>query len=293
MTWLYSPSATGTEEPNSPSDPWAGYEPWLVLSATPTQRPSSWRGWKKRGWIALLCGIASKPSTVALGVAEWIASLPDSPANPSAPPDVAPELTTPAGSGRRSLASFATWDRDLCCWRTSPGLFDSGSPTSSPTLPRSGSMRNGGLLSAADVGATHKRQRLWLVAVANTDHADGRPRVPTTTRRDLSTQPERPSEAVVNPESVGGTRGSDPPHGDGGPSLKTQVLHSTDGLHARTMLADGKRGKPTVDLNPQFVASLMGLPKDWLTSYTLEETGSCHSVPQPHGPSSPTELSNR
>ena len=41
---------------------------------------------------------------------------------------------------------------------------------------------------------------------------------------------------------------------------------------AQTTQPDGKPGQPTADLNPQFVAALMGVPKDWLTPYTSEET---------------------
>lgn len=51
----------------------------------------------------------------------------------------------PAISGRTSPPPFAYYDPDSACLRTSQGMFDLGLPTSSPILPRSGSMRNGRL----------------------------------------------------------------------------------------------------------------------------------------------------
>ena len=90
------------------------------------------------------------------------------------------------------------------------------------------------------------------------------------------------------PRASDGTRGSDPPHGDGGPSLKTKVLH-TDGLHSPTTRTDGNDGSPKTDLNPQFVAVLMGLPRDWLTPSTLAATDSSPNAQLPPGPSSPTD----
>ena len=143
MTWLYCPSATATQEPNSPSDPWAGYEPYVVLSGMLTRRPHSWREWSSRDWITHLSGIASKPSTVQRGVDEFISSLPVSLASPSPLQDVDVALTMTGGSGPKSPASSATWDRATSCWKTCPSLFDEDSHTYSTTLPASGSMWNG------------------------------------------------------------------------------------------------------------------------------------------------------
>jgi hypothetical protein len=39
-----------------------------------------------------------------------------------------------------------------------------------------------------------------------------------------------------------------------------------------TTQPDGNDGQPRAHLNPQFVAALMGVPTDWLTPYTSEET---------------------
>lgn len=50
------------------------------------------------------------------------------------------------------------------------------------------------------------------------------------------------------------------------------LLGQTGSHLAQTTEPDGKPGQPRADLNPQFVAALMGVPKDWLTPYTSEET---------------------
>jgi len=70
-----------------------------------------------------------------------------------------------------------------------------------------------------------------------------------------------------------------PSHGNGhGMTLAGQAGHR----HATTNSA-GADGSPKVDLNPFFVATLMGLPKDWLTLSTSAVTASCHR--QLHTPS--------
>ena len=123
------------------SDPDTGW--WVQSRGTPKRRPASWRGWRTRPWIGLLCGTTSPRSTAGRGVDEWISSVPASPVSRSPKPESAVELTMTDGSGRWSPGSSLTWDRDSCSWRTSPDLFGTVSLTSSPTLPTSGSMRNG------------------------------------------------------------------------------------------------------------------------------------------------------
>jgi hypothetical protein len=44
-----------------------------------------------------------------------------------------------------------------------------------------------------------------------------------------------------------------------------------------------------VDLNPFFVAELMGLPADWLTPSTSEVTDWCRRQQQQHSPFSPND----
>ena len=55
----------------------------------------------------------------------------------------------------------------------------------------------------------------------------------------------------------------------------------------------GKHGSPTADLNPQFVAALMGVPPDWLTHSTSEATDSSHKQQQKHSNSFSNEQENQ
>ena len=50
----------------------------------------------------------------------------------------------------------------------------------------------------------------------------------------------------------------------------------------QTTQPDGKPGPPRADLNPQFVAALMGVPPDWLTHSTSEATDSSHKQQPKH-----------
>ena len=75
------------------------------------------------------------------------------------------------------------------------------------------------------------------------------------------------------PRAADAFKGTDPPHGTGGQTGLKQQLHS----HlAATTKTDGVRTSPPGDLNPFFVASLMGLPPDWLTHSTSAVTALCH-----------------
>lgn len=79
-------------------------------------------------------GAPSNPSTCC---------APGTRASRSATPATARARTTRATSGRTSRAPSAYYDPDGHCLRTSQATLDWGLPTSSPTLPASGSMRNG------------------------------------------------------------------------------------------------------------------------------------------------------
>jgi hypothetical protein len=325
--WLYLPStsAPGTEDSSSPSDPWHGYEPWLTLSGTPTRRPSSWNGWARRAWIKLLCGMTSPPSTVARGVAAWISSLPVSLASHSAPPANARGLTMTAGSGRPSHPSSLRFDPSSSSWRTSPSLFDTGSPTSSTTLPTSGSMRNG-VCSAREplepltdanapgswptptamdvrksggaptnshgVSLTDATVRMWGTPVARDDqkspeaHQRMKANMPGGPRTEVTSLTVQSKMWGTPRASDGGGRGSDPPRKNaraGSPTLKNQVASH----HSEATPTAGLAGSPKVDLNPFFVATLMGLPADWLTPSTSAVTASCRrQLATPSGHSS-------
>lgn len=81
------------------------------------------------------------------------------------------------------------------------------------------------------------------------------------------------------------TKGEDQPNREGGPSLVNAAL----GRQSLTTPTDGTSGPPRADLNPRFVAALMGVPWDWLTPSTSVETASYLEWQRLHCVSSPSE----
>ena len=272
--WLYVPrtsttsttsstpstSALATEVSSEPSDPWHGAEPWVTSNAIAMQQPFSWRGWRNRAWMTLLSGLTSGPSTASRGAAEWISSLPASRANRSLRRARGLAWTTTVGSGRRSAALSLTWDPDGSCWRTSLDSSPKGSPTSLPTLPLSGSMRNGTLSQqprlAPRTAATECG--LWPTPTATDSKMSGGTNGQHQTLTDATVRMwPTPKTTDSKSPSEGDLRRRDP------------------GLRGVAMMARGRNGSPTADLNPFFVASLMGLPVDWLTLSSSEVTALC------------------
>lgn len=353
MTWLYVPSAssTATEDSNSdsssPSETTV-YEPWLVLSGTATQRPLSWRGWKTRPWIRLLCGMTSSHSTAQRGVDEWISSLQDSHASPGLRLGSGPELTTTVGSGRRSPVSSVRWDRDSSSWRTCQDSTATDQPevafrSSSKILPTSGSMRSGvctpqptlePLTSDSDSGLslwpttttsdakssggynpdwghgvslTDRAVRLWTTPCADdtstrkAKYAQGGSALsyqamwPTPTASDLKgnkgvnrKSPSLGDERMwPTPRASEMSRGSDPARGPKGGStgLKHDAEHWS-GHPDPTTATGGTDGEQRADLNPRFVAALMGVPLDWLTPSTSVGTDSFRQWQRAHSSNS-------
>ena len=87
------------------------------------------------------------------------------------------------------------------------------------------------------------------------------------------------------PRASEGFRGTDPPHGTGGPSLR-QVATGIASHHDPTTSTGGLNGKV---LNPRFVEALMGLPNGWLTPSTSVATDSSPNAPELHGTNSPPD----
>ena len=295
MTWYYVPSTYVPDTADSSlacdSQEWTA-EPFVTLSGTPTQRPYSWRGWTNRAWIKRLSGLTLSPSTAQRGVDAWISSPPASPASLSAQPGSGWELTTTVGSGPTSPGSSATWNRDSCFWRTSQELFAQDLPTFSVTLPRSGSMRNGvcsprpplaPLTSVSGSGS-------WATprAVNPPRSSAQRTAGPTLAEQAVGRDPSRPRDWPTPRASANENRTSRPAPSHG--VTHGQTLAGVASLHTPTTQTDGPSGSPRADLDPQFVAALMGLPWDWLTLSTSEETGSSRSAPPRHGGNSPTDL---
>lgn len=141
MGWLFAPGLEDlSSDCPSPSPDTVAF---ATSSGKPTARPLSWRGWKRRPWIALLYGTISRPSMAARGVESWIWSLRASRASRSAPPERSSEPTTSDGSGRLSSGCLGRFEPDGSFSKTSLGLFGTDSDPSSVDWPRSGTMRSG------------------------------------------------------------------------------------------------------------------------------------------------------
>lgn len=118
---------------------------WVTSSAMPTQRPSSWRGWKHRRWSRHLFG----PETLRRFdgsnlLAPWTSSAQASRASRTPWPALAKAPTTPVGYGQPLRTAFAQLSQNSSCWRTYPASDLLGdSPLYSQTWPRSGSVLNG------------------------------------------------------------------------------------------------------------------------------------------------------
>ena len=253
--------------------------------------------------------------------------------------------------------SSLTWDRDSSSWRTCPTLFDSGFLTSSPTLPNSGSMRNGvcsprptlePLTDGNGSGYWRTPQAAVIEAKSTVVKLSGRtpsdPQVgladqakmwPTPTASDHEGNGMRSGERSDEPKLAGATRmWATPMHrdskGEGWDDTnlpnsvrmwatptarddnKSPEAHMAmkDRMNRNTVTSlqvqskmwptvehgplalmtpmGGSSGSPRADLNPRFVAALMGVPWDWLTPSTSVATDSflawlrLHSLDSPN-----------
>lgn len=89
-------------------------------------------------------GTTSKPLRDEFGMVAWMLCLPASHANPFPSPAKDSPKTTLETAGLTPSESFAKYDPDGCCWRTSQvSLLTPTLEEFSGTWPRQGSMRNG------------------------------------------------------------------------------------------------------------------------------------------------------
>jgi hypothetical protein len=215
------------------------------------------------------------------------------------------------GSGLPSDGSSVTWDREQCSWRTSPDLFGPGSLTSSPILPTSGSMRSGvctprpTLVPLTDgnesgfslwpttttsdsvgsggynpdwghgVTLTDRAVRMWGTPVARDDQKS--PEAHLEMKARMGGGRTEPTSLTVQSKMWHSPMARDC-KGEGFedtnlPSQEAEAFHLDP-----TTRTDGNDGSPRADLNPRFVAALMGVPWDWLTPSTSAATGSSPRV---------------
>ena len=319
---MHSTYAVDTEDSSLPSDfSTVTYEPFVTLSGKATQRPLSSRIWKRRPWIVLLSGMTLPPLMAQRGVDEWISSLPVCRASRSRRQAASGVLKMTATFGRKRQTSSVMWDRDLSSWRTcQESLVNTGLNTSSLTLPKWGSMRSGvcseqpisvpridGTGSGSwptpttkdtslvhtpmDPNGTHgmelrRKAALWGTPAARDDQKS--PEAHMAMKARMGGGRKQPTSLTVQVKMWPTPRASmnenrttrhAPSHGKThGRTLAGEAL----GLPDLTTRTDGGGTSLKVDLNPRFVAALMGLPWDWLTPSTSEAMASYHKWQQRH-----------
>ncbi len=96
------------------------------LNGTPSPSASWSRRWKRTPWLQLLYGRIWEPSTASRGVAEWIASLPDTPASRSAKPVSVVARMIRATCGPKFIEWCGRYVPPSSFWRTSQGTLDLG-----------------------------------------------------------------------------------------------------------------------------------------------------------------------
>lgn len=177
--WIYipspsSPSVPAQEPETSPSD-WRFQA--LERSATwrgKHMRPRNWSGrWKHTPWLRRLCGQMPEPSTASRGVEEFIASLPLIHANHSPVPASGSESKTRATSGQISPGSSGKPRLSLVFLENVRNHLRLGFEGVCRDLQEMGYDTRAGLFSSEEMGAPHKRVRLFALAVAASAECKG------------------------------------------------------------------------------------------------------------------------
>ena len=119
--YLYVPGSEDWSWDSESSGP--SYEPFVTLSAKPTQRPYSARVWQSRPWIKLLWPTIFNPLMADRGVASFIASLRESRVSHSVSQADAKAKPTSDGLERTSSESLMRYDLSSSSWRMSPDLL--------------------------------------------------------------------------------------------------------------------------------------------------------------------------
>jgi hypothetical protein len=306
MVWLHvpgcSPSAVDTAGSISECE-----QRCLALASFATWRgtfkpPPFWQSkCEREAWIALLSGVTSPPSMLALGVEQWISSWRDSLANPSRSPAASVGSPTSDGSGPTSSESSATRVVLLASSRTSPALLLPGFETSSGALPRSGSMRNGVCIArVTSVPPTSESDgSVWPTPDASVRTGYNQSPTPGATARPLLAQIARswPTPTATDAKASGAAHLSTESGRHAGTTLTDAAVRkrwaTPTATDARSAVANATqigrrlagdiasprdRTKSTsgMVLNPLFVETLMGLPLGW-TDYASLETESSRS----------------
>lgn len=244
---------------------------------------------------------SSMTSTTLTGECqESMFSVEDFPASQSAPPAKGSSRQTNGGSGLSSPESFASYDPDGSCWRTSQLCLDGDLEMFSGTFPRAGMTRSGiafrlqplapltggtgsGLLPTP-AARDWKFSGVWPTPRASKN--ENRQTKPTPSQlagkhgMNLSTAVNLWPTPKATDADRGGrgdllqrVRGNESPSGHFKTPTAAPFSHGGSGgeLHKQVAASGGP-------LNPQWVAWLMGFPIDW-TSLPPSETLSSRKSP--------------
>jgi hypothetical protein len=139
-------------------------ELFAMSSETLIARPLSWRGWRTRPWLRHLFGTICDPLMANRGVAAFISSLPVIPASPSPTQVSEKEKMTRATSGQKSPGSRPP---DWLFFENAPGDLSLGLQDVARDLQEMDYRVAARVVSTAEVGGAHTRERLFILA-----HAD-------------------------------------------------------------------------------------------------------------------------
>lgn len=275
--WLYVPSACAPESAASTWDSSALER--LAASATSSGKHSPPRVWSRRcneaSWPKLLSGVTCEPSTLNRGVAAWISSQADTPANRFHSPVRAKARTIPDTSGLKSCGSTATLAPDTCSARTSPDTFRLGLPLFLPTLPKWGRLSNGACSARPmlERRTNENGYSSWPSATVSDAASAAR----HTTKTGVMHSGTSLTDAVrmwSTPAATEARQGfQDRTRGKKGSQESLSTVAALSPLAPKTP-NNGANGSQLAVLNPPFVEALMGFPIGW-TDCVLSETPSC------------------
>ena len=142
---------------------WEAFARSVGWSGKPSPSNTWPRRWKRAAWLQRLCGRIYRPLMAARGAEQWIASLRATRANPSASPASVVDKMILDTFGRTSVELLARWNRQSCFSKTCPATSASDLTRSPQILKAWVTTLRAGLFTAAEVGASHKRERcsLW------------------------------------------------------------------------------------------------------------------------------------
>ena len=206
--WINIPSTTSPyaqAEPDSTSAwnwLWDALAQFVGSNGKPSPANTWRRLWKRAAWLKRLCGRICEPSMAVLGVESWIASLRVTRASHSASPAIAVDQTILGTYGPMSIAVIGEVEPAIVFLENVPGHLSLGFAEVATDLESMGYDVAAGLFTAEEVGASHKRERLFILAVANDQserRSEGRPE---PERRDGQSVSADAGSAVGNPSGL-------------------------------------------------------------------------------------------